>query len=84
MIIDSSKMDQITPKGCHALGRKLCHPFGILSFTYNFLQFCHPFGIETAQHQLNKKQSTDKQKDGEQTPHVAKFASGGRPTVLIR
>ena len=56
MIIDSSKMDQITPKGCHALGRKPCHlfrqaqhtAFGILSFTPNLLQSCHPFGIVTA------------------------------------
>ena len=31
---------------------------------------------------LKLKQSTDKQKDGEETPHIAKFASGGRPTVL--
>jgi len=31
---------------------------------------------------LNQKQSTGKQKDGEQTPHIAKiFASGGRSTV---
>ena len=62
MIIDSNKIDRITPKGCHAFGRKLCHlfrhgerksnrqhtAFGILSFTHNFLQSCHPFGIETA------------------------------------
>ncbi len=57
MIIDSSKMNQITPKGCHAFRREPYHPFGILSFTQNFLQTCHPFGIETAQHQRVSKLS---------------------------
>jgi len=30
---------------------------------------------------LNQKQSTGKQKDGENATHIANFASGGRSTV---
>jgi len=52
MIIDSSKIDVITPKGCHTFWHKPYHPFGILSFTHNFLQSYHPFGIKRAYHQL--------------------------------